>query len=203
MPYYSYLIFFSSFPLFSHVPLAQNMKNIIAITILIILNLTIVSASNDDRNNYYDIVTLGAKPNSKSDSSKALKMAWDMACDSPGQSTINIPEGRFNIRKPLKLDGKGCLSSRIDVIINGTIVAPSDFHVLQDSGTLVLFHDVDGVTVTGGLFDGRGAKLWACKRSGNDDCPRGVTVRSNTSSVFLELRIRSYPCEIKISFLRM
>ncbi|XP_056697201.1 polygalacturonase-like [Spinacia oleracea] len=163
------------------------MKNIIAITILIILNLTIVSASNDDRNNYYDIVTLGAKPNSKSDSSKALKMAWDMACDSPGQSTINIPEGRFNIRKPLKLDGKGCLSSRIDVIINGTIVAPSDFHVLQDSGTLVLFHDVDGVTVTGGLFDGRGAKLWACKRSGNDDCPRGVTTLAFRNSRNIEI----------------
>uniref|UniRef100_A0A803LYW9 Polygalacturonase n=2 Tax=Chenopodium quinoa TaxID=63459 RepID=A0A803LYW9_CHEQI len=138
--------------------------------ILVIINLNFVSATY----NYYDVVTLGAKANSNSDSSKALEAAWNIACNSSGESTIHIPEGEFFVRKSLKFSGKGCQSSKINFVINGTLKAPSDFRVLQNSKTWVLFEHVDGVTLSGGVFDAAGAELWNCKRSGKGACPRGV-----------------------------
>uniref|UniRef100_A0A803KV40 Uncharacterized protein n=1 Tax=Chenopodium quinoa TaxID=63459 RepID=A0A803KV40_CHEQI len=117
--------------------------------ILVILNLNFVNASY----NYYDIVLLGAKPDSNFDSSKALKAACNLACDSSGESTIHIPEGEFFLKKSLTFSGKGCQSSKINFVVNGTIVAPSDFRVLQNSKTWVLFDHVNGVTLSGGVFD--------------------------------------------------
>lgn len=148
--------------------------------ILMILNLTKVTSGEsriERSSNYYNVVTLGAKPDSMTDSSRALKVAWNSACGSTGRSTIFIPQGRFLIRSALKFSGKGCKSGGITFMIKGTLVAPTDFRVLGKSKTWVAFEDVYGVTISGGVFDGEGAGLWACKRSGNGGCPQGITVR--------------------------
>lgn len=153
------------------------MKNITTILTILLIVLTISKHNSAARsNNYYDIVKLGAVTNSKSDSSKALEAAWDMACTSSRPSTINVPEGRFLISKPIIFSGVGCKSNDITFSIKGTIVAPRDFQVLGDSKTWVSFEKVDGVTITGGVFDGQGASLWRCKRSGNGGCPNGMSV---------------------------
>lgn len=146
--------------------------------ILIILNLTTltITEGKPTRSNYYDVVSLGAKPDSNTDSSKALIMAWESACGSTGRSTIFIPQGRFLVGTALKFSGKGCKSSGIAFVIKGTIVAPTDFQVLGNSKIWLWFDNVDGVTINGGVFDGEGGGLWACKRSGKGGCPRGVTV---------------------------
>ncbi|XP_021750186.1 polygalacturonase-like [Chenopodium quinoa] len=43
--------------------------------------------------------------------------------------------------------------------------------------------NVNGLTLSGGVFDAAGAKLWNCKRSGKEACPRGVEyiIRNNNS----------------------
>uniref|UniRef100_A0A803MF01 Uncharacterized protein n=1 Tax=Chenopodium quinoa TaxID=63459 RepID=A0A803MF01_CHEQI len=121
--------------------------------ILVILNLKSVTAAY----NYYD-----------------MEAAWNIACDSTGESTIHIPKGEYFVPKSLKFSGKGCQSSKINFVINGTLKAPSDFRVLQNSKTWVLFEHVNGLTLSGGVFDAAGAKLWNCKRSGKEALPRGV-----------------------------
>uniref|UniRef100_A0A803MF11 Polygalacturonase-like n=1 Tax=Chenopodium quinoa TaxID=63459 RepID=A0A803MF11_CHEQI len=151
--------------------------------ILVILNLKFVTATY----NYYDVVNLGAKPNSNSDSSKALEAAWNITCDSTGESTIHIPEGEYFVPKSLKFSGKGCQSSKINFVINRTLKAPSDFRVLQNSKTWVLFEHVNGLTLSGGVFDAAGAKLWNCKRSGKEACPRGVESLGFVNSQNIEI----------------
>ncbi|KMT15563.1 hypothetical protein BVRB_3g059140 [Beta vulgaris subsp. vulgaris] len=151
-----------------------------------ILNLTKVTSGEsriERSSNYYNVVTLGAKPDSMTDSSRALKVAWNSACGSTGRSTIFIPQGRFLIRSALKFSGKGCKSGGITFMIKGTLVAPTDFRVLGKSKTWVAFEDVYGVTISGGVFDGEGAGLWACKRSGNGGCPQGITTLRFSNSM--------------------
>ncbi|KAI9078564.1 hypothetical protein K1719_039502 [Acacia pycnantha] len=75
---------------------------------------------------------------------------------------------------------KSCLcwwrvsNKAITVAINGTLVAPSNYHD-NDNSNWIVFENVDGVSVHGGLLDGKGASLWACKHSGGN-CPSGATV---------------------------
>jgi len=56
------------------------------------------------------------------------------------------------------------------------LLAPSDYRIIGDAGNWILFEHVNGVYIYGGILDGQGAGLWACKRSGNNNCPSGATV---------------------------
>ncbi|KAL2922471.1 Polygalacturonase [Bienertia sinuspersici] len=168
------------------------MKSIMRfLSIIIILNFTTLTIAKDElrtrSNRYYNVVDLGAKPNSNIDSSNGLKAAWEMACASTGRSTIFIPQGRYLIRSALKYSGKECKSSGINFVIKGTIVAPTDFHILGNLKTWVSFEYVDGVTITGGVFDGQGAGLWACKRSRKGGCPRGISTLGFANSKNVEI----------------
>jgi len=141
--------------------------------ILIFLALTTLAKANT-----YTVATFGAKPDGVTDSSKAFLAAWSSACSTPAFATIVVPPGQFMIRTPITFAGQGCKSGGITFLIKGTIVGPTDFRVLAGSGssTWILFRDVNGVTISGGVFNGRGAGLWACKRSGKGGCPDGLTV---------------------------
>ncbi|KAL2922207.1 Polygalacturonase, partial [Bienertia sinuspersici] len=156
---------------------------IILLLIIILLGLNLAATEH----HYYDVVSLGARPNSKFDSSNALQMAWQSACGSLGRSTIIIPQGQFLIQTHLEFSGKGCKSNDINFVINGTIVAPKNFHVFKDSAIWLLFHNVDGIKIHGGVFDGHGSGLWACKRSGHGNCPRGVETLTFRNSRNVEI----------------
>ena len=147
--------------------------------ILIFLTLARVTLANTNHN----VATFGAKPDGETDSSKAFLAAWSSACSTPARATIVVPPGQFMVRTPIIFLGQGCKSGGITFLIKGTIVGPVDFRVLAGSGgsTWVLFRDVNGVTISGGVFDGRGAGLWACKKSGEGGCPDGVTVSGKLS----------------------
>ncbi|CAI9762933.1 unnamed protein product [Fraxinus pennsylvanica] len=58
--------------------------------------------------------------------------------------------------------------------IDGTLVAPSNYNMIGNSGTWIKFKRVTEVSVIGGTLDGQGANLWACKNSGRS-CPKGST----------------------------
>ncbi|XP_074294509.1 polygalacturonase-like [Silene latifolia] len=131
----------------------------------------------------YNVQSLGGRPNGRTDSSKAFMAAWTSACGSTGRSTILVPSGRFLVRNKIIFSGNRCKSDGITFVIKGTILAPSDFRVLGNSGTWLSFENTNGVTLSGGVFDGQGAGLWACKRFRNGGCPSGVTTLSFTNSM--------------------
>ncbi|KAH9606132.1 hypothetical protein KSS87_007274 [Heliosperma pusillum] len=69
------------------------------------------------------------------------------------------------------------------LIIEGTLVAPNDYMVLGNVGTWISFEWISGFTVSGGVLDGRGGRLWACKfNEESNNCPSGATTLSFTKS---------------------
>ncbi|TXG72982.1 hypothetical protein EZV62_001561 [Acer yangbiense] len=120
----------------------------------------------------YNVVTLGAKPDDKTDSTKAFLAAWARACGSATSATIYVPSGRFLLKNAV-FQGP-CKNSRVSIRIDGTLVAPSDYHVIGATDNWLFFQHVDGVSISGGVLDGQGTGLWACKNSGKN-CPSGAT----------------------------
>ncbi|XP_022880536.1 polygalacturonase-like [Olea europaea var. sylvestris] len=121
----------------------------------------------------YNVQTLGAKPDGKTDSTKAFLRAWTSACSSAQPATIHVPSGRF-LLGATSFSGQKCRSRAITLRIDGTLVAPSNYNTIGNSGTWIKFKRVTGVSVIGGTLDGQGANLWACKNSGRS-CPKGST----------------------------
>ncbi|KAL3724259.1 hypothetical protein ACJRO7_029430 [Eucalyptus globulus] len=120
----------------------------------------------------YNVVSLGAKADGKTDSSKAFLSAWASACKSTSAATVYVPQGQFFVQSA-SFNGP-CKNSAITVRIDGTLVAPSDYNVNGKVGNWIIFRDVTGLSVLGGTFDGQGTLLWACKSSGKS-CPGGAT----------------------------
>ncbi|XP_010277790.1 PREDICTED: polygalacturonase-like [Nelumbo nucifera] len=118
----------------------------------------------------YNVVSLGAKSDGTTDSTKSLLKAWALACSSAKPETIYVPTGRY-LLKPVQF--RGPCKNRIVVRIDGTLVAPSDYRVLGNSNSWLLFIKVTGLSVIGGNLDARGATYWACKTSGRN-CPAGA-----------------------------
>eukprot|EP00258_Populus_trichocarpa_P032364 XP_024448383.1 polygalacturonase-like [Populus trichocarpa] len=120
----------------------------------------------------HSVLSYGAKPDGKTDSTKAFAAAWAHACASTQPATISVPKGSFSLGQ-VRFQGP-CKNRAILVRIDGTLVAPSDYKVIGNAKNWLMFEHVNGVTVSGGTLDGQGAGLWSCKNSGKG-CPRGAT----------------------------
>jgi polygalacturonase len=120
----------------------------------------------------YNVISFGAKPDGKSDATQAFLKAWASACNSATASTIYIPKGRFLLKATVF---RGPCKNRITVQIDGTLMAPTDYSALGNSGYWILFIQVNRVAVYGGTLDAKGAGFWACKKSGKS-CPVGARV---------------------------
>ncbi|CAN4095641.1 unnamed protein product [Withania somnifera] len=103
-------------------------------------------------NTIYNVKNYGATSNGQIDSSNAFLSAWTAACASTSTATIFVPRGTYLIRKAY-FDGQTCKSNAITIQIDGTLLAPSDYNAIGDSGSV---------------------GLWACKTSGKN-CPKGTT----------------------------
>lgn len=141
----------------------------------------------------FNVVDFGTKPNNaETDSSKALQLAWMHACSSSKPATIYVPKAKFYVRSAT-FNGP-CKNNDITIRIDGALMAPSDFHLTSNSENWILFHNVNGVTVLGGILDGQGTQLWACKNSANT-CPRGTTVTKNFAHILcLQLYLQLSLC---------
>ncbi|KAK9725279.1 hypothetical protein RND81_05G133600 [Saponaria officinalis] len=117
-----------------------------------------------------NVVSFGARPNGRSDSTQAFQKAWSWACGSAKPMTITVPRGRFVIR-PITFTGP--CRSRVTVAIKGTIVAPPDYRVLAQSNAWIMFYKVNGLTINGGTFDAKGKAYWSC-RNHNGYCYNGA-----------------------------
>ncbi|XP_065622685.1 polygalacturonase [Quercus suber] len=133
----------------------------------------------------YNVVSLGAKADGKSDSTQAFVSAWTKACASVKPAIIYVPVGRFYLRQ-LVFSGP-CKNNAIIMRIAGTLVAPSDYRILGNKGNWIVFEHVDGVTISGGILDAQGTGLWACKASGSS-CPSGATTLefSNSNNIVVQ-----------------
>ncbi|KAJ4833628.1 hypothetical protein Tsubulata_001244, partial [Turnera subulata] len=120
----------------------------------------------------YSVVSYGAKPDGKTDSTKAFVAAWAQACASTKPATVYVPKGSFLVGQ-VRFQGP-CKNTAVVVRIAGNLIAPSDYRVLGNTGNWLVFNHVNGVTVSGGTLDGQGAGLWSCKASGKG-CPYGAT----------------------------
>ncbi|PWA67720.1 pectin lyase-like superfamily protein [Artemisia annua] len=121
----------------------------------------------------YNVKSLGAKADGKTDSTKAFMAAWNSACGSVNAATIYVPQGRYMVGG-LMFNGP-CKNGAITVRIDGTLVAPSNYFVLGKAQYWLAFHGVQGVTILGGTLDAQGSSLWACKATKSKNCPAGAT----------------------------
>ncbi|KAL3027960.1 hypothetical protein AAZX31_03G086700 [Glycine max] len=126
-----------------------------------------------------NVVNFGAKPDGETDSTNAFVSAWGRACSSTAPTTIYVPLGRFLVGKVV-FKGR-CNNKGITIRIDGAMLAPSNYDDIGNGGNWLFFDDVDGVSIIGGVLDGQGTGLWACKRSGKT-CPTGATNLGFTNS---------------------
>ncbi|CAL9028296.1 unnamed protein product [Prunus brigantina] len=124
----------------------------------------------------YNVVSFGARGDGKTDSTKAFLRAWSAACSTSvrGAATVYVPRGSFLI-KPVVFSGP-CRSSGVTFQMDDTgtsLVAPSNYWELGNSGTWILFIKVTGLSVYGGTVDARGHAYWHCKRYGKS-CTAGA-----------------------------
>ncbi|EOY07005.1 Pectin lyase-like superfamily protein [Theobroma cacao] len=117
-----------------------------------------------------NLIKYGAKPDGKTDSTQPFLKAWAAACKSATAATIYVPKGRYLVKAVVF---RGPCRNRITVQIDGTIVAPTDYRALGNSGYWILFIKVNRVSVIGGTLDAKGAGFWTCRRSGKN-CPVGA-----------------------------
>ncbi|KAK9146176.1 hypothetical protein Sjap_006079 [Stephania japonica] len=139
--------------------------------LLMAMAIILTSSSALAASTSFNVVDLGAKGDGRTDSTHAFLRAWDSACAS-SSATIYVPHGRYLLNEVLfKGQCKGPVTFKID----GTLVAPSNYHILGISGKWIVFNRVQDVSITGGILDGQGAGLWACKAAGKN-CPFGARV---------------------------
>ncbi|XP_044466914.1 polygalacturonase-like isoform X1 [Mangifera indica] len=150
----------------------ENKTSYNLLLLLASLNLAFLFSSCSASASSFNVVSFGAKADGKSDSTKAFLDAWAQACGSATAATVYVPKGRFLLRNSV-FAGQ-CKSTKITVRIDGTLVAPSDYNVIGNSKYWLLFQQVNTVTINGGILDGQGTGLWACKNSGKS-CPGGAT----------------------------
>lgn len=148
--------------------MVQPMASLILTPLVVFLYLSLATAK------HWDVLSLGAKGDGQTDSTNPFLKAWAAACGSVQPATIYVPPGRYLLGQA-KFYGSQCKNSHITIRIDGTLVAPSDYHVLGNADNWLLFEQVSGVSIYGGTLDGQGSGLWACKASGYG-CPQGATV---------------------------
>ncbi|KAI3997410.1 hypothetical protein MKX01_017780 [Papaver californicum] len=120
----------------------------------------------------FSVLKYGAKPNGRTDSTKAFSRAWSLACQSRKPSTMWIPRGTYLVKK-VTFNGP-CRSKRVTLQFDGKIVAPPrNIWVIGNSRNWILFHGINGLTINGGVIDARGSHFWNCRRSGGR-CPQGA-----------------------------
>ncbi|XP_052176329.1 polygalacturonase-like [Diospyros lotus] len=118
----------------------------------------------------YNVLSFGAKPDGKSDSTQGFLRAWEAGCRSATAATVYVPKGRYVLRA---VEFRGPCKNEINFRIDGTLVAPLDYWKLGNSGNWILFVQVNRLTVIGGRLDAKGAGFWTCRKSGSN-CPVGA-----------------------------
>ncbi|CAI9098675.1 OLC1v1035360C1 [Oldenlandia corymbosa var. corymbosa] len=159
----------------------QPTKLFLVTFLFLFVNQSILSNAVENKITYINVMSLGAKPDGKTDATAALTSAWAAACNSSKPASIYVPKGRFLVNQQAEFSGP-CRNKAITLRIDGSIIAPSDYNVLGSTAFWIEFKSVDGVSIRGGILDGKGTGLWACKASSGKSCPTGVSTLGFTNS---------------------
>ncbi|KAK6930420.1 Glycoside hydrolase, family 28 [Dillenia turbinata] len=126
----------------------------------------------------YNVVSFGAKPDGHTDSTPSFLEAWTMACSSVHPATLYVPHGTFLVKTAVF---SGPCKFKVTVIITGTLVAPSNYQVIGQTGFWIKFINVSGLSIYGGTLNAMGTSFWACRTTGSN-CPTGSRSLSILSS---------------------
>ncbi|CAN8318300.1 unnamed protein product [Cochlearia groenlandica] len=134
-----------------------------SIIFLILINLSNATLS-------FNVQRYGAKGDGKTDSTKPFLTAWSLACGSKARAMVYIPRGTYLVRN---LVFWGPCKNVITFKIDGTLVAPSNYWSIGNTGYWILFAKVNRILVYGGTIDAKGSSYWSCKNKGGN-CPQGA-----------------------------
>ncbi|OMO71482.1 Glycoside hydrolase, family 28 [Corchorus olitorius] len=149
----------------------------------------------------------GAKGNGYDDDTEAFKKAWEEACSSKGSVTLQVPEGKTYLLKPIRFDGP-CKSNYTTVQIYGNIEASDDrSDYKEDRRHWIMFDSVSNMLVDGGgsgIINGKGQIWWqnSCKVNKDlpcKDAPTAITFYKNKNLIVKDLKIQDAQ-QIHVSF---
>ncbi|KAK7246365.1 hypothetical protein RIF29_41232 [Crotalaria pallida] len=127
-----------------------------------------------------NVMSFGAKPDGKFDSTQAFMDAWRASCKAPGQNRLLIPQGTFLVSS--MFFAGPCLSPKpMTVQVVGTVLATTDISEYVN-GEWLMFENIKGLKlIGGGTFDGQGQSSWKT----TVDCEKtGSTCVRNPSSIY-------------------
>ncbi|KAI0488862.1 hypothetical protein KFK09_028701 [Dendrobium nobile] len=135
--------------------------------------------------NMFNVRKFGARGNGRTDDSKAFMKAWKVACASSGAVKLEIPTGTYFVG-PLRFNGPCINVSSLTVQMQATLTATTDLNKFK-SPHWVEFGWVDGLILTGGIFDGQGAVSWPFNKCPTQmDCkvlPTNILFVNTTNTV--------------------
>ncbi|XP_061348316.1 polygalacturonase-like [Gastrolobium bilobum] len=103
----------------------------------------------------FHVNNYGAVPHG--DITEAMKHAWKDACASTTPSKVVVPRGTYKLKQ---ITLRGPCKAPINVLVQGTILAPINPNHLKGSDQWVRFEYIDFLTLSGGgTFNGRGKKM--------------------------------------------
>ncbi|XP_020585942.1 polygalacturonase-like [Phalaenopsis equestris] len=138
------------------------------ITFLLLFTLTTAKSPSTPS---FNIINFGAKPDGQTDSAAPFLAAWSKACSAPTPATIFVPPGTYFF-SGAEFSGP-CKNAKMQIFAEGAdFVAASGYDGAGE--TWITFREVEGLSIYGGTFDGRGEALWDCKMAGGS-CPTGAT----------------------------
>ncbi|KAK4433899.1 Exopolygalacturonase [Sesamum alatum] len=118
----------------------------------------------------FNVMSYGAKPGTKKESTQAFIKAWNAACNVNGKATVLVPAGVYLLGETI-FQGPCKSLIPITVQVDGTLQAVPDASAYSGAGWISFSH-VNGLVLTGGgTIDGQGNSLWKyndCKT--NPDC---------------------------------
>ncbi|KAL2244292.1 UNVERIFIED_CONTAM: Exopolygalacturonase [Sesamum indicum] len=107
----------------------------------------------------FNVMSYGAKPGTKQESTQAFMKAWNAACNTNGKATVLVPADVYILGETI-FQGPCKSQIPITVQVEGTLQAVSDASVYSGAGWISFSH-IDGLVLTGGgTIDGQGNSLW-------------------------------------------
>ncbi|XP_038713514.1 probable polygalacturonase At3g15720 [Tripterygium wilfordii] len=120
-----------------------------------------------------NVMDYGAVGDGVTDDSQAFTKAWAAACGSRTNSVMNVPVGKKFLVKPVLTFQGPCKATNIAMQVQGSILAPKNISDWGTTADLLLFTNVNGLTLAGtGIIDGQGADWWKKCAADFSPCPR-------------------------------